>query len=98
MRRLVVAAAILMAVVLATACVPRRAHAVDDLAYIIPAAVGGVVLVVALVAVFMADRDDTELSLVNDQRRLLEPPPPSGSVRLAPSCPAAPGGVALLCW
>lgn len=97
MRRLVVAVALLMAVVMASVCIPRRAEAVDDLVYIIPAAVGGVVIVVLIVAILMADRgDDNELSLVQ-QRQLLEPETPSG-VRLAPHCPPGPGGIALICW
>jgi hypothetical protein len=96
-RRLMIAVALLVAVVIATSCVPRRAEAVDDLVYIIPAAIGGVVLVVALVAIFMADRDDSELSLI-DQRRLLEPEPPNGGIRIGPACQSPAGGMPLLCW
>jgi len=97
MRRLVVAVALLMAVVMASVCIPRRAEAVDNLVYIIPAAVGGVVVVVLIIAILMANRsDDNELPLVQ-QRRLLEPEKPS-AVRLAPHCPPSPGGIALVCW
>ena len=98
MRRLVVAVALLMAVVTASACIPRRAEAVDNLVYIIPAAVGGVVIVVLIVAILMADRsDDGELSFVQE-RRFLEPAMPASAVRLAPHCPPGPAGVALICW
>jgi hypothetical protein len=97
MRRLVVAVAVLMAIMTATALLPRRAEAVDDLVYIIPAAVGGVVAVVLIVAILMADREDEpELGLTAarlpplDERR--------DGVRLAPDCRPTGGGISLICW
>jgi len=96
-RRLVVAVAVFMAVVMATALVPRRAEAVDDLVYIIPAAVSGVVIIVLVVAVLMADReDDQELSLTAEEQQL--PREARDGFRLAPNCKPSGGGLALLCW
>jgi anaerobic C4-dicarboxylate transporter len=96
-RRLVVAVAVFMAVVMATALVPRRAEAVDDLVYIIPAAISGVVIIVLVVAVLMANRDDDqELSLTAEEQQL--PRQARDGFRLAPNCKPSGGGLALFCW
>ena len=96
-RRLAVAVAVFMAVVMATALLPRRAEAVDDLVYIIPAAVSGVVIIVLVVAVLMADReDDQELSLTAEEQQL--PRQARDGFRLAPNCKPSGGGLALFCW
>jgi anaerobic C4-dicarboxylate transporter len=96
-RRLVVAVAVFMAVVMATALVPRRAEAIDDLVYIIPAAISGVVIIVLVVAVLMANReDDQELSLTAEEQQL--PREARDGFRLAPNCKPSGGGLALFCW
>ena len=96
-RRLVVAVAVFMAVVMGTTLMPRRAEAVDDLVYIIPAAVGGVVVVVLIVAILMANReDDSELSLTAEEQQL--PHEARDGFRLAPNCKPSGGGLALFCW
>lgn len=75
---------------------PAPAAASDNLEYIIPAAVGGVVAVVAIVAIVMADRTEPEYELVDwhlqslDERR--------DGVRLAHQCAPGALGRPLLCW
>lgn len=96
-RRLVVMVALVMALATLVALVPRRAAAVDQLAYIIPAAVGGVVLVVVLVAILMADRDD-ESDLQLAAKAQLPPDAPASGLRFAPNCGLTNDSVALICW
>ncbi len=81
---------------LATVALPRRAAATDNLQYIIPAAVGGVVAVVAIIAILMVDRSEPEYELV--QLRLPHVAPVMGSVHLAPDCAPDANGLPLLCW
>jgi hypothetical protein len=80
----------------ATIAVPRRAAADDNLQYIIPAAVGGVVAIIAIIAIIMADRSEPEYELV--QLRLPHAAPTIGSVHLAPDCAPGANGLPLLCW
>lgn len=81
-----------------TALSPRRAAADDDnLQYIIPAAVAGVVAVVLIVAILMADRTEPEYELAQ------MPPPPrrdeqAPRIQLAPRCRPTGDTVPLLCW
>lgn len=99
LRRLVVAVAVFMAIVTATALVPRRAGAddVNNLVYIIPAAVGGVVIVVLVIAIMMANReDDSELGLTADRLPPLDEA--RAGIRLAPHCQPNGGGLSLICW
>jgi hypothetical protein len=84
-----------LAVLAATVAVPRRAAASDNLQYIIPAAVGGVLAIVAIVAILMADRSEPEYELV--QLRLPRTQP-QGGLQLAPSCAPGANGRPLLCW
>lgn len=74
---------------------PAPAAAADNLEYIIPAAVGGVVAVIAIVAIVMADRSEPEYELV--EWRLRRDQPRDG-LRLAPECAAGAHGRPLLCW
>ncbi len=94
-RKLVVMVA--LAVFLAASVAPPQAQAdTDELVYIIPAAVAGVVAVIVIIAILMADRTEPEFEL---QRRVLMPepaaPPP---FRIGLQCPATPQGQPLLCW
>jgi len=75
---------------------PRRAAADNNLQYIIPAAVTGVVAVIIIVAILMADRSEPDMELA----AFSLPPPPAlaGSLRLAPWCPPTANGRPLLCW
>jgi hypothetical protein len=94
MRR-VVAVALIVAVVTAAALVPRKAQAVDDLVYIIPAAVSGVIIVAVVVAIMVADRSkDEDLDLVAS----VEPRQPSRGIQFGPACRRPTGEVALFCW
>ena len=96
LRRVVVVLALILAIVTATAVTPRRVEATDNLVYIIPAAVGGVVIVVLVVAILMANRTkEPELELAASRAPAAEP---RDGVRLAFDCPASPGGFSLLCW
>ena len=98
MRRWLIAVALIMAVVVGgTVFLPRRAAASNDLVYIIPAAVGGAVAVVVLIAIFMADRkSEPELELAEAQRRAL--PPAREGLHFATECRPTDGGLPLLCW
>jgi len=92
MLRGVLVAALLVAMLAA----PRRAAAgTDNLEYIIPAAVTGVVAVVIIVAILMADRSEPDMELAGGG-------PPMGAsqpgLKLAPSCPITAAGRPLLCW
>ena len=91
-------AVVILALVMcaATAALPRRAAADDNLQYIIPAAVGGVVAIIAIVAIIMADRSEPEYELV--QLRLPHAAPTIGGVHLAPDCAPDANGLPLLCW
>jgi hypothetical protein len=92
-------AVVILALVIcaATIAVPRRAAADDDnLQYIIPAAVGGVVAIIAIIAIIMADRSEPEYELV--QLRLPHAAPTIGGVHLAPDCAPGANGLPLLCW
>ena len=89
---LIILALVILAV---TVVVPRRAAATDNLVYIIPAAVGGAVAVVAIIAILMADRSEPEYELAP----LLAPREhPQSGVHLAPSCAPTATGRPLLCW
>ncbi|MFN8645058.1 MAG: hypothetical protein U0802_26545 [Candidatus Binatia bacterium] len=83
-------ALVVLAVTVAT---PRRAAATDNLVYIIPAAVGGVVAVVAIVAILVADRSEPEYELAP-----LPKAHPQSGIHFAPSCAPGATGVPLLCW
>lgn len=90
-------AALLLAflVLAATLGVPRRAAAADNLEYIIPAAVGGAVAIVAIVAILMADRTEPEYELVQSHLPTRRPGP---GLHLAPACAPDAHGLPLLCW
>ncbi len=90
--RSLLAAALLVA---AVSVVPRRAAADDNLEYIIPAAVTGVVAVIVIVAILMADRTDPDMDFTASR---LDYEPPSGGVKLALDCPMTAAGRPLLCW
>ncbi|MDX2170884.1 MAG: hypothetical protein SF182_27700 [Deltaproteobacteria bacterium] len=75
--------------------VPRRAAASDNLEYIIPAAVTGVVAVIVIVAIVMADDDEPEMDLTQAG---LDIGPPREGLRLAPDCAPTAAGRPLLCW
>jgi len=91
-----IALVLLALVVLATTvAVPRRAVASDNLQYIIPAAIGGAVAIVAIIAILMADRSEPEYDLV--QLRVPRTQP-RGGLQLAPSCAPDANGRPLLCW
>jgi len=95
-RRLVVVVALIMAVVTATAVVPTRAVATDNLVYIIPAAISGAVLVAVLIAILVANRKkEPELDLAPRQRPLIATEP---RVRVGPDCRTTDGAMPLLCW
>jgi hypothetical protein len=97
MRRLVVVVALVMAMVTATAVQPRRALATDNLVYIIPAAIGGVVALVLIIAIIMTNRsdEDKEFNLAAAQAPPAEQP---GGVRFGSRCPPAADVMPLLCW
>jgi hypothetical protein len=95
MRRLLVVCVLLLAVAIGTSVAPRRAVASDDLVYIIPAAVGGVVAVIVIVAILMADRTDKEFDVRQSDAPL---PEPAAGIRLAPDCAPTAVGRPLLCW
>jgi hypothetical protein len=95
MRRLMVAVALTMAVVTATVSVPRRAAAVDNLVYIIPAALGGAVALALIIAIVMTNRKgETDFELTEGPPRASA----RGGVQLAPHCPPTADGLPLLCW
>lgn len=85
-----------LVVLVGTMTVPRRAAASDNLEYIIPAAVGGVVALVAIIAIVVADRSEPEYEeLVQSYRPRTEP---TGGIHLAPACAPDAHGLPLLCW
>lgn len=95
-RKLVVMVA--LAVFLATSIAPQPARADDDnLVYIIPAAVAGVVAVIVIVAILMADRTEPEFEV---QARTLPLPPEASPppLRIGMDCPSTAAGQPLLCW
>ena len=96
MRRLLVGTALLMSVVVGVALRPRPAVASDNLQYIIPAAVGGAVLIVLVIAVIVSEhKQEPEMDLVD---RL--PPPVESPHRIhwAPKCPPTADTLPLFCW
>jgi hypothetical protein len=95
-RRFLVVVALVMAVITATAVVPPRAVATDNLVYIIPAAIGGVVMVAVLIAILVVDRKkEPELDLAPAQRPL---DTTGARLRVGPACRTSDGSVPLLCW
>jgi hypothetical protein len=96
MRRVLVGVALLMTVVMTVALRPRPAVASSDLQYIIPAALGGAVLIVLVIAVIVSEhKQEPEMDLVD---RL--PPPVESPQRIhwAPKCPPTAGTLPLFCW
>lgn len=84
-----------LALVTAVLATPRPAAADDDnLQYIIPAAVAGVVAVIVIIAIVMADRSEPEFEFA----ALPASEPLPGGLRLAPDCAPAAGALPLLCW
>ena len=96
-RRLVVVVAFVMAIVTLVGLAPRRAAAIDDLAYIIPAAVGGVVIIVLVIAILVVDKEDDSEFDLREVSQMPENPAPGG-VRIAPYCRTSAGDFALICW
>jgi hypothetical protein len=95
-RRLLVGMALMMVVVTGVTLAPRQARATDNLVYIIPAALGGAVMVVVVIAILISEhKAEPELDLVDHQGSM--PEPPSG-VHLAPACRPTADGLPLLCW
>ena len=74
---------------------PRRAAASDNLEYIIPAAVTGVVAIIVIVAIVMADRTEPEMDFTAVR---LDYGPPAEGIKLALDCPMTAAGRPLLCW
>jgi hypothetical protein len=95
MTRRIALVALAVMVFVATLAAPRRAAATDNLVYIIPAAVGGVVALVAIIAILVADRTEPEYDLV--QSRLWRTEPRVG-LQFAPSCAPDAHGLPLVCW
>ena len=95
MTRRIVALGLALLMMAAALSVPRRAAATDNLEYIIPAAVGGAVALVAIIAIVMADRSEPEYELV--QSRLPRRQARAG-LHLAPDCSPDARGLPLLCW
>jgi len=95
MRRLVAVALIVAVVTMATGLVPRRAAATDNLVYIIPAAVSGVVIVALVIAILVADRTkEPDLDLAEGLQRPEQP----ALVRFGQACRRPTGEMPLLCW
>ncbi len=96
MVRRAVAVAVIAAMITAmVAATPRRAAATDNLVYIIPAAVGGVVIVAVLIAIIMTNRSkDSDMELVSASDRRDENP----RLRVGPACRRPNGEMPLLCW
>lgn len=95
MTRRIVLVALALAVFVATMAAPRRAAATDNLVYIIPAAVGGAVALVAIIAIMVTDRTEPEYELVQSH---LPHAAPAGGIHLAPACAPDAHGLPLLCW
>ncbi|MEO8604299.1 MAG: hypothetical protein ABI629_17120 [bacterium] len=85
--------ALAVGLLVAALTTPRRAAATDNLEYIIPAAVAGVVAVIVIVAIVMADRTDPDMELTGMPKG-----PPHEGLKLAPACPVTANGRPLLCW
>jgi len=96
MRRLVAVALIVAFVTTATVTAPRRAVATDNLVYIIPAAVSGVLVIALVVAILFANRTkEPELDLV----QALPPRPERPALlRFGQACRRPTGEIPLLCW
>ena len=85
-----------LVVLVGTMTVPRRAAADDNLQYIIPAAVGGAVALVAIIAILVADRTEPEYEEL--VQSYLPRRKPQDGIQLAPSCAPEAHGLPLLCW
>jgi len=95
MRRLVAVVLILAVVITATAITPRRAQATDNLVYIIPAAISGVIIVALVIAILVADHSkEPDLDLAER----IEPRQSMAPVHFGPACRRASGEMPLLCW
>jgi len=95
-RRLLVGIALVMAVVTGFTLIPRRAAASSDLVYIIPAALGGVAIIVVVIAIVMSEhKAEPELDLAD--QRLPDVAAPH-RVHWAPMCRPTADGLPLLCW
>lgn len=93
-RRLVAVVVLAAALVVGPALLPRRAAAIDNLEYIIPAAVGGVVAIALIVAILMADRTkEPELDFAPAPLPARAP-----RVQIGAACRLPTGEPALLCW
>lgn len=90
--RALLAATLLLALLMTA---PRPAAASDNLEYIIPAAVTGVVAVIVIVAIIMADKTEPEMDL---RARGLDLGPRDTGLKLAPDCPLTAAGRPLFCW
>jgi len=95
MVRKIVVGVLATALVVAALTAPRRAAASDNLEYIIPAAVTGVVAVIVIVAILMADHSEPEYGLTDAG---FPAPPPRDGLKLAPDCAPTAAGRPLLCW
>ncbi|MBX3024520.1 hypothetical protein KF840_06380 [bacterium] len=80
-------------VFVATLAAPRRAAATDNLVYIIPAAIGGAVALVAIIAILVVDRSEPEYELVPNAPRRAQ-----RGLQFAPSCALTDHGLPLACW
>lgn len=95
MTRRIVTAALAVVIFVATMAAPRRAAATDNLVYIIPAAIGGAVALVAIIAIMVTDRTEPEYELAQSR---LPHRAPTGGIHLAPACRPDAQGLPLLCW
>lgn len=96
MTRRVIGLVLAVALCAATLAMPRRAAASsDNLEYIIPAAVGGAVALILIIAIVMADRDDSEMEFT---RGPMPEPLSRPGFKLAPACRPTGAGLPLLCW
>ena len=96
-RRLVVAVALLMAVLMGVTLTPRRAAASDSLVYIIPAALGGAAIVVVIIAILISEhKAEPELDLV--ERETMPPRSPEQGLHIGTACRPTADGQPLLCW
>lgn len=91
------------ALLAALALAPAPAEADDNLEYIIPAAVAGVVAVVVIVAIVMADRSEPEMDYLLAGLPPAARPPTAGlpvpdGITLAPGCAPRGDVVPLFCW
>lgn len=95
MTRRIALVALAVLVFVATLAAPRRAAATDNLVYIIPAAIGGAVALVAIIAILVVDRSEPEYELVQTR---LPKAAPRGGIHFAPACAPDAQGLPLLCW